>query len=74
MNNLETELSQKVETLYWRRERADYGTPEYEDIDFDLMVANDDLDKLRSETCTAHMTRIYPEGGYDRCAECGSRF
>lgn len=74
MNNLELELSQKVEGLYWRRERADTGTPEYQDIDFDLRVANDDLDKVRQESCENHMARVYPEGGYDRCAECGSRF
>jgi hypothetical protein len=70
----EYELQAKLEKLYWRRERADVGTAEYEEVDAELQLVNDDLDKIRSERCEDHMTRIYPQGGYDRCANCGSRF
>lgn len=69
----EQTIATKVEELYWKRERFDVGTPEYEDVDADLRVANDDLDKVRAEQCENHMRRIYPAGGYDRCAECGSK-
>jgi hypothetical protein len=70
----EQELFTKLEKLYWQRERYEIGTPEYSDIDSDLQMANDDLDQVRKQMCEDHMSRIYSQGGYDRCAECGSRF